>query len=139
MEISEMNTLVNSEHKSFVLPTELQYKAKRKNKILLVFQWCVILIAAAGFIYKFIEFTTSIFAKGNELVQFAITPIFIYGSVAAGFFMLFMWTVVRGDYKDIEVPKYRLFEREVELGDEEYLIPRSDVATKVISIPISKN
>ena len=134
-----MDTVLQPEKKPFVLPTQLQYKPKRKNKILLVFQWCVILVAAAGFIYKFIEFTTSIFTKGNELVQFAITPIFIYGSVAAGFFMLFMWTVVRGDYKDIEVPKYRLFEREVELGDEEYLTPSSDVTSEVISMPISKN
>ncbi|HET9135282.1 MAG TPA: hypothetical protein VFO76_01495 [Candidatus Kapabacteria bacterium] len=134
-----MDTVLHPKNKSFVLPTQLQYKPKRKNKILLAFQWCVILVAAAGFIYKFIEFTTSIFTKGNELVQFAITPIFIYGSVAAGFFMLFMWTVVRGDYKDIEVPKYRLFEREVELGDEEYLVAAQDVTNEVISMPISKN
>jgi hypothetical protein len=134
-----MDTVLHPKNKSFVLPAQLQYKPKRKNKILLVFQWTVILVAAAGFIYKFIEFTTSIFTKGNELVQFAITPIFIYGSVAAGFFMLFMWTVVRGDYKDIEVPKYRLFEREVELGDEEYLIAGQDITNEVISMPISKN
>ena len=121
------------------LPNQLLYKPKRRNRILVVFQWTVILVAAAGFVYKFIEFTTSIFTKGNELVQFAITPIVIYGSVAAGFFMLFMWTVVRGDYKDIEVPKYRLFEREVELGDEEYLTPADDVVKEVIAMPISKN
>jgi hypothetical protein len=130
-------TAIKPNIRSEQLPAQLQYERKPKNKILLVFQWCVIIIAAAGFVYKFIEFTTSIFATGNELVQFAVTPIIIYGSVAAGFFLLFLWTVLRGDYKEIERPKFRLFEREVELGDEEYLT--DSAVTEVISMPISKN
>lgn len=122
------------------MPAALQYKPKKKNRPLVVFQWAVIIIAGTGFTYKFVEFTYSIFKTGNELVQFAVTPIVMYSCVALGFFMMFLWTVVRGDYKDIERPKYRLFEREVELGDKDLLNVKSDDAVeKAISMPISKN
>lgn len=122
------------------LPDRLQYKPKRRNRPLVVFQWVVIIVAGTGFSYKFVEFTYSIFKTGNEIVQFAVTPIVMYSCVAIGFFSMFMWTVVRGDYKDIERPKYRLFEREVELGNTEFLDPAErDARGEVISIPISKN
>ena len=122
------------------LPDRLQYKPKLRNRPLLVFQWVVIIVAGTGFSYKFVEFTYSIFKTGNELVQFAVTPIVMYACVAIGFLMMFLWTVVRGDYKDIERPKYRLFEREVELGNTEFLDPAErDARGEVISIPISKN
>ena len=122
------------------MPERFRYIPRKKNKILLVFQWAVIIIAGSGFVFKFIEFTYSIFKTGNELVQFAVTPIVIYTCVAIGFLMIFLWTVSRGDYKDIEKPKYRLFEREVELGDNEFLYADDqDAIKKVISLPISKN
>ncbi len=122
------------------LPDQLQYKPKLRNRPLVVFQWVVIIVAGTGFSYKFVEFTYSIFKTGNELVQFAVTPIVMYACVAIGFLMMFLWTVVRGDYKDIERPKYRLFEREVELGNTEFLdVEQRDARGEVISIPISKN
>lgn len=97
------------------LPPEQRYQPKRRNRAITVFQWAVILIAGAGFVFKFIEYTISVFESENELVNFAITPLVMYISVALGFFLLFMWTVFRGDYKDIERPKFRLFERELEI------------------------
>ncbi|MBS1904718.1 MAG: hypothetical protein JSS75_13515 [Bacteroidetes bacterium] len=122
------------------LPAQLQYTPKRRNRPLVVFQWAVIIIAGTGFTYKFIEFTYSIFKTGNDIVQFAVTPIVMYSCVAIGFFSMFMWTVVRGDYKDIERPKFRLFERELELGNTEFLdTEKHDAREEVISIPISKN
>lgn len=122
------------------LPPQMQYTPKRRNRPLVVFQWIVIIVAGTGFTYKFVEFTYSIFKTGNELVQFAVTPIVMYSCVAIGFFSMFMWTVVRGDYKDIEKPKFRLFEREVELGNTELLdVENRDARGEVISIPISKN
>jgi len=121
------------------LPPEQQYVARKKNKILLVFQWSVIIIAGSGFTFKFIEFTYSIFKTGNDIVQFAITPIVMYILVAVGFFLLFIWTVLRGDYKDIERPKFRLFEREYLLDAEDEKEREQDAMKEIINMPISKN
>ncbi len=109
------------------LPREQQYSARKKSKVLLVFQWSVIIIAGTGFTFKFIEFTYSIFKTGNDVVQFAITPIVMYSGVAVGFFLLFLWSVLRGDYKDIERPKFRLFEREYLIDEEEKQIENEEL------------
>jgi hypothetical protein len=133
--IKEQSELTHPE-----MPPIMQYKPRKKNRPLTIFQWAVIIIAGSGFTFKFVEFTYSIFKTGNELVQFAVTPIVMYSCVAVGFFMMFLWTVIRGDYKDIERPKYRLFEREVELGDKDLLNVNDETAVgKIISMPISKN
>ena len=133
-----ISPVMENEHPT--MPPSLQYKPRKKNRALQAFQWSVIIIAGSGFTFKFIEFTYSIFKTGNELVQFAVTPIVMYSFVALGFFMMFLWTVVRGDYKDIERPKYRLFEREVELGDNSLLnVNEENTVGKIISLPISKN
>ncbi len=124
------------------LPAQMRYVPKRRNRALTIFQWSVIIIAGTGFTYKFVEFTYSIFATGNDLVQFAVTPIVMYSCVALGFFFMFLWTVLRGDYKDIERPKFRLFEREIELGDNTLLDENSKSASAtsmITSLPISKN
>ena len=121
------------------LPKEQQYTPRKKNKILIVFQWSVIIIAGSGFTFKFIEFTYSIFKTGNDLVQFAVTPIVMYVLVAIGFFSLFIWTVFRGDYKDIERPKFRLFEREYLLDEEDKKEREQDAMNEIINMPISKN
>jgi hypothetical protein len=118
------------------LPPELQYQPKKRNRAITVFQWAVIIIAGTGFVYKFIEYTFSVFASENELVNFAITPLVMYISVAVGFFLLFMWTVLRGDYKDIERPKYRLFERELEI---DLRAGKLEQASGLTSLPLPKN
>ena len=117
------------------LPPEQRYQPKRRNRAITVFQWAVIIIAGAGFVFKFIEYTISVFQSENELVNFAITPLVMYISVAIGFFLLFMWTVFRGDYKDIERPKFRLFERELEIE----LSKTTEVASSLASMPLPKN
>jgi len=134
--------MIEIEEKDIVqvdLPKEQQYVPGKKNKILTVFQWSVIIIAGAGFTFKFIEFTSSIFATGNDLVQFAVTPIVMYVLVAIGFFSLFIWTVLRGDYKDIERPKFRLFEREYLLDEEDQKEREQDAIKEIMNMPISKN
>jgi hypothetical protein len=118
---------------------KFSYVKKRQSKPLVVFQWVVIILAGAGFIYKFIEFSQSVLNSPDEAVNFAITPLAMYVLVAVGFFLLFIWTVLRGDYKEIELPKYRLFEREVLAEESEgtynselaQLIGRSDPAVNL--------
>ena len=132
----DMNERLTHEQITAALPPEQQYQPKRRNRAMTIFQWAVILIASAGFVFKFIEYTISVFASDNELVNFAITPLIMYMSVAAGFLLLFIWTVLRGDYKDIERPKYRLFERELEID-----IRNSEVraVSSLITSQIPKN
>ena len=131
-----INDQITSEQLAAKLPPELRYQPKKRNRAMTVFQWAVILIAGAGFVFKFIEYTLSVFASDNELVNFAITPLIMYMSVASGFLLLFVWTVLRGDYKDIERPKYRLFERELEID-----IRNAEVqdTASVLTTPLHKN
>ena len=133
-----MDTIVNGQtRKRPELPPELRYVPKKKNLALTIFQWAVILIAGAGFTFKFIEYTISVFNSPSDIVNFAITPLVMYMSVAAGFLCLFIWTVIRGDYKDTELPKFRFFERELEIDEDER--EENERAAKKILLTYSKN
>jgi len=101
------------------LPANQRYTKKKQAKGILIFEWAVILIAGGGFTFKFIEFTLSVLKVHDEAVNFAITPLVMYISVALGFFLLFIWSILRGDYKETEYAKFRLFEREAMLDREE--------------------
>lgn len=132
------STIINGNGKKKVeLPPELRYTPKKKNLAITIFQWAVIIIAGAGFTFKFIEYTISVFNSPSELVNFAITPLIMYMSVATGFLLLFLWTVFRGDYKDTELPKFRLFERELEIEEEER--EENELAAKKALFTYSKN
>jgi nitrogen fixation-related uncharacterized protein len=136
--MNEVNSNGNSTASK--LPPELRYKPQPKSRAILIFQWAVILIAGAGFTFKFVEYTISVFNNPSDIVNFAITPLIMYMCVAAGFLSLFLWTVSRGDYKDIERPKFRLFERELELDEaEEERIARLSTYKGVSTFPISRN
>ena len=119
-----------------VLPEHLQYKKKKQSKGIVVFEWVVILLAGSGFTYKFIEFTTSVLHVENDAVNFAITPLVMYITVALGFFLLFIWSVLKGDYKETERAKFRLFEREAMLDYEETL---RNQPVNPLNSPVFKN
>jgi hypothetical protein len=133
-----MDTIVNGHpRKRAELPPELRYVPKKKNLAITIFQWAVIIIAGAGFTFKFIEYTISVFNSPSDIVNFAITPLVMYMSVAAGFLCLFIWTVIRGDYKDTELPKFRFFERELEIDEDER--EQNELAAKKALFTYSKN
>ncbi|HEY6172769.1 MAG TPA: hypothetical protein VIX80_10970 [Candidatus Kapabacteria bacterium] len=133
-----MDTIVSGQPRKRVeLPPELRYVKKKKNLAITIFQWAVILISGAGFTFKFIEYTISVFNSPSDIVNFAITPLVMYMSVAAGFLCLFIWTVIRGDYKDTELPKFRFFERELEIDEDER--EENERAAKKILFTYSKN
>jgi hypothetical protein len=101
------------------LPTNQRYIRRKQAKGIVIFEWAVILIAGGGFTYKFIEFTISVMHVQSDAVNFAITPLVMYVCVALGFFLLFIWSILRGDYKETEYAKFRLFEREAMIDREE--------------------
>jgi len=71
----------------------------------------VLAITAAGcmFVFKLFSFLTTI--KKDELAGFAFDPILIYGLVAMGFLCLLAWAYLTGQFRDVERPKYEMFER----------------------------
>ena len=65
--------------------------------------------AGCMFIYKLFSFLRTI--KRDELAGFAFDPIMIYAFVAMGFLCLLAWAFLSGQFRDIEGPKYEMFER----------------------------
>lgn len=92
--------------------------AKRKNHDFVVFFGVFILMAGfLGFGYKLLEMIQSIF--DSETYRFTLTPVLTYLCVAAGFFCIVLVQVLRGIFKDIERPKYRMLEMEAEYDAQE--------------------
>ena len=67
-------------------------------------------LAAGGmFVFKLFSFLKTM--TRSELEGFAADPILIYAFVAMGFLILLVWSYLTGQFKDIEGPKYEMFER----------------------------
>jgi cbb3-type cytochrome oxidase maturation protein len=90
-------------------------RTKREWIALILGAWVVGGVAFAGgsFVYKIIEIVSTV-PKGDA-PGFAVIQVVTYLLVAVGFFFLFLWSFLKGDFKDLEGPKYRMLEREEEL------------------------
>ena len=69
-----------------------------------------IVIGGSGFVYKLTQFSKE--ALAGEAASFAVVPVVVYVCVALGFVCLFLWALLRGQFRDIEAPKHRLLEQE---------------------------
>lgn len=65
--------------------------------------------AGCIFVYKLFQFFETV--KRDELAGFAFDPLLQYGFVAAGFLFLLAWAYLSGQFRDVERPKYEMFER----------------------------
>ncbi len=74
-----------------------------------VFFITAVTVAGCMFCYKLFAFLRTI--KRDELAGFAFDPILTYGLVAMGFLFLLAWAYLSGQFRDIERPKYEMFER----------------------------
>lgn len=73
----------------------------------------VILVpSAVGFTTKLLKFVQ---ASGSGEGGFAILPLLVYLSVAAGFLCLLAWAMFQGMFRDVERPKYTMLENEERL------------------------
>jgi hypothetical protein len=80
-------------------------------------------LAAGGmFIFKLFSFLKTI--KAEELDGFAFDPITIYACVAMGFLILLGWAYLTGQFRDIEAPKYEMFEKFAEQERQETELAR---------------
>jgi hypothetical protein len=81
-----------------------------KDETIIIFGAFVLAAGAFGFGYKFLDFAKALFS--TDFVSFAVMPMFVYIIVTTGFFFLFLWSVLKGDLRNIEQPKYRMLELE---------------------------
>ncbi len=66
---------------------------------------------AAGCMFTFKLFSFLMTMKRGDMEGFAIDPIMIYAFVAMGFVILLSWAYLTGQFRDIEGPKYEMFEK----------------------------
>ena len=90
----------------------------RRGVVVFAFAVAVMAIAGAAFVHKMADFAMTI--VNDEVQGFGAVAVATYliGFLPLLFFTL--WGVVSGRFRDIEAPKYRLFEldREIERGGE---------------------
>lgn len=79
-------------------------------RITIGFSIVVLIPSMYGFVGKFIEFI-HVF-QGAPDGAFAVAPMINYFFASAGFFMLLLWAISHGMFRDIERPKYSMLENE---------------------------
>ncbi|MFT7669092.1 MAG: nitrogen fixation-related uncharacterized protein [Planctomycetota bacterium] len=105
---------MNSQEKSESAP---QY-SKRFTRNFHIFFITVCTGAGCMFVFKLFSFMQTI--KREEMNGFAFDPIMIYACVAAGFLILLFWAYLTGQFRNIEGPKYEMFERMQEQERKEF-------------------
>lgn len=85
---------------------------KREWTIFILGVWVIlgVTFASLTFVYKVVEIIKTV--PMGEVAGFAIIQVVTYLLVAIGFFCLFLWSFLKGDFKDIESTKYRVLEME---------------------------
>lgn len=69
-----------------------------------------VIVGGGTFVYKLIEFART--AGSEEMPGFAVVSVVPYFAATIGFLLLAVWAFLRGHFKDIEEPKYRMIEQE---------------------------
>ena len=89
-----------------------------RNATVIVFAVFVLLIAGVGFIYKMTEFAATI--ANDDIEGFGAMAVGTYLIGVVPIIFLTLWAVFSGKFRDIERPKFRMFEldREIERGGE---------------------
>src|SRR5262245_30480528 len=92
------------------MPARSISRGHGRTSLIWLFAIAVLVVGGMGFLYKLTMFARE--ALGAETASFAVVPIAVYVLVALGFFALFLWALLRGQFRDVEGPKYRLLEME---------------------------
>jgi cbb3-type cytochrome oxidase maturation protein len=96
-------------------PPDRPPMSRAARRFLWVFSVAMIVTAGTAFIFKLIEFSYTALSRGSESLASFLIPVLTYLVVAAGFFCLFLWAYVSGQFRDIERPKYRMLEMQDEI------------------------
>jgi membrane-anchored glycerophosphoryl diester phosphodiesterase (GDPDase) len=89
--------------------------------VLVLGSWVIlgVTFSASTFLYKVIEIIRTV--PEGEVAGFAVIQVATYLLVALGFFCLFLWSFLKGDFREMEKAKYQLLEREEAIEREERL------------------
>jgi|GEM_PF-1996024 len=87
--------------------------SRSRQWFLWIFSIVMIVTAGSAFIFKLIEFTMTFMAEKS--IRFAIMPLLTYLIVASGFGCLFIWSILTGQFRDVEKAKYRMLEMQDEI------------------------
>lgn len=96
----------------------------KTRRFLWVFSITMVLVAGTAFVFKLIEFYSTATQQGADALASFLIPVLNYLLVAAGFFFLFLWAYITGQFRDVERPKYRMLEIEAEIEHQERLSRR---------------
>ncbi len=84
-----------------------------------IFYVFIVIIAAIAFIYKVSQYGKTLLT--GDIPGFAVVQMVTYFVAVVGFVLLLIWSFLKGHFKDVEGPKYRMMEREAELDRQEQL------------------
>lgn len=84
-----------------------------------VFSAVLVLVAGSAFLMKLVEFFTIATTDGSDALASFLIPVLNYLLVAGGFFCLFFWAYLSGQFRDIEAAKYRMLELDWDIEQQE--------------------
>ncbi len=84
-----------------------------------IFSVVLVLVAGSAFLFKLIEFYNTATTSGPSALGSFLIPVLNYLLVAGGFFCLFLWAYMTGQFRDMEAPKYRMLEMQAQIDHQE--------------------
>lgn len=92
------------------LPRPPEGPSAKTRLFLWIFSVVLVLVAGSAFVFKLIEFYSIATTSGPSALASFLIPVLNYLLVAAGFFCLFLWAYLTGQFRDMEAAKYRMLE-----------------------------
>ena len=94
-----------------VRPEPVREQNSRAARLFLwIFSIAMIVTAGTAFCMKLIDFYITATREGASAMGSFLIPVMNYLFVAAGFALLFVWAYTRGQFRNVEAPKYRMLE-----------------------------
>lgn len=94
-----------------LLDSQERAAASRSRRIFLwIFSVAMIVTAGTAFVFKLIDFFITATTDGPGALASFLIPVLNYLLVATGFAFLFVWAYTRGQFRNVEAPKYRMLE-----------------------------
>lgn len=97
------------------VPIERHEPSSRARWFLWLFSIAMVLTAGSAFLMKLLEFYATATTEGSGALASFLIPVLNYLLVAAGFFCLFLWAYMSGQFRDLEAAKYRMLEMQREI------------------------
>lgn len=108
--MSETTTPTSRRPQLRAVPAQSDAPSPQARRFLWFFSIAMVLTAGSAFIFKLIEFFATATTSGPQALASFLIPVLNYLLVAAGFFCLFLWAYLSGQFRDLEAPKYRMLE-----------------------------